>query len=173
MIARLLGCVCAVAVVPAHAADRAVIDGLVSQHARAQGIPEALVHRVIRRESNYNPHAASRGNFGLMQIRHATARGMGYVGPASGVLDANTNLTYAVAYLADAYRVAGGDPDRAVRLYSRGFYYEAKRKGLASRTQTAAASPALRTAAYMAPAPSHAAAAAPAMQVVQTGFGIR
>ena len=41
---------------------------------------------------------------------------MGYTGPASGLLDANTNLAYAVPYLANAYKVAGGNPDRAVSL---------------------------------------------------------
>jgi hypothetical protein len=62
------------------------------------------------------PRASSRGNLGLMQIRYDTARGMGYRGPASGLLDANTNLTYAVPYLANAYRVGGGSHDRAVSL---------------------------------------------------------
>jgi soluble lytic murein transglycosylase-like protein len=95
-------------------------------------VPEALVHRVIQRESSYNPRASSQGNFGLMQIRYDTARGMGYRGPASGLLDANTNLTYAVPYLANAYRVAGGSHDRAVSLYAGGYYYVAKRKGSAA-----------------------------------------
>ena len=142
MISRLaLACVAAVCAVPAVAADRATIDALVVQHARVHGVPEALVHRVIRRESGYNPRASSRGNLGLMQIRYATARGMGYAGPASGLLDANTNLTYAVPYLANAYRVAGGNPDRAVSLYAGGYYYEAKRKGLLRALRTGASDP--------------------------------
>jgi soluble lytic murein transglycosylase-like protein len=56
-----------------------------------------------------------------MQISHATAKGMGYSGSAAGLLDADTNLTYGVLYLAKAYRLAGGNPDRAVWLYKRGF----------------------------------------------------
>jgi soluble lytic murein transglycosylase-like protein len=76
-----------------------------------------------------------------MQIRYATARGMGYTGPVSGLLDANTNLTYAVPYLANAYKVAGGNPDRAVSLYSGGYYYVAKRKGLLRELRTAASEP--------------------------------
>lgn len=35
-----------------------------------------------------------------------------------------------MAYLGNAYRVAGGDARRAMALYSKGFYYEAKRKGM-------------------------------------------
>jgi soluble lytic murein transglycosylase-like protein len=76
-----------------------------------------------------------------MQIRYDTARGMGYTGPASGLLDANTNLTYAVPYLANAFRVADGSPDRAVSLYAGGYYYVAKRKGLLRELRTAASGP--------------------------------
>ena len=65
-----------------------------------------------------------------MQIKYATARGMGYAGSAGGLLDAEVNLTYAVRYLGNAYRVAGGNQDRAVGLYAGGYYYAAKRKGM-------------------------------------------
>jgi hypothetical protein len=47
-------------------------------------------------------------------------------------------MTYAVKYLAGAYRVAGGNHDRAVSNYARGYYYAAKRHG---GLQQAAASP--------------------------------
>ena len=98
------------------------MHGLVSQQASANGVPASLIHRVIMRESRYNPRAVSRGNYGLMQIRLGTARGMGYGGSAEGLLDANTNMTYAVRYLAGAYRAAGGNENRAVALYARGYY---------------------------------------------------
>lgn len=103
---------------------------LVAKHAAANGLPVALVHRVIMRESKYNPRAISKGNFGIMQIRLGTARALGYSGGAQGLLDADTNMTYAVRYLAGAYKVAGGNHDRAVALYARGYYYDAKRKGM-------------------------------------------
>jgi soluble lytic murein transglycosylase-like protein len=138
MISRLLlGCAAAgLVALPAAASDRAALDALIAQHAAAHAVPEALVHRIVARESGYNPRASSRGNLGLMQIRYATARGMGYSGPASGLLDANTNLTYAVPYLANAYKAAGGNADRAVSLYAGGYYYVAKRKGLLSELRT-------------------------------------
>ena len=113
------------------AARRASIDAMVSAHAKANGVPEELVHRVIVRESKYNPRAVGRGGtMGLMQIKHGTARGLGYKGPASGLLDADTNLTYAVRYLAGAYRVANGNQNRAVAFFARGYYYDAKRRGM-------------------------------------------
>jgi soluble lytic murein transglycosylase-like protein len=111
---------------------RPEIDRLVAYHARLNHVPESLVHRVIVRESKYNPRAVGRGGaMGLMQIKTATARGVGYTGGPAGLLDAETNLTYGIKYLAGAWRVAGGSHDRAVSHYARGYYYEARRRGLA------------------------------------------
>lgn len=102
---------------------------MVAAHARANGVPEALVHRVIMRESRYHPGLVGRGGtIGLMQIKLATARGVGYTGDAAGLRDPNTNLTYAVKYLAGAYRAANGDHARAVRYFAGGYYYAAKRQ---------------------------------------------
>ena len=107
------------------------LDMLISKYASENGVPESLVRRVIKRESGGNPRVVSKGNFGLMQIKLATARGLGYSGGAAGLLDAETNMSYAVKYLAGAYRVAGGNSDRAVHYYAAGYYYAAKRKGAA------------------------------------------
>ena len=87
------------------------------------------------RESRYQPRAISKGNYGMMQIRLGTARAMGYRGGVEGLLDANTNMTYAVKYLAGAYRAAGGNHDRAVMNYARGYYYQAKAQGFSPYTQ--------------------------------------
>lgn len=113
----------------------------VARHAAANGVPVELVHRVIMRESRYNPRAVSKGNYGMMQIRLGTARAMGYTGSAAGLLDADTNMTYAVRYLAGAYKAAGGNHDRAVSNYTRGYYYEAKRQGFSPYTNAAAQAP--------------------------------
>jgi hypothetical protein len=110
----------------AHAQQNAY-SGMAAMHAAANGVPLSLVHRVIMRESRYNPRAVSKGNYGIMQIRLGTARGMGYTGSAAGLLDPNTNMTYAVKYLAGAYRAAGGNESRAVSLYASGYYSRANR----------------------------------------------
>ena len=103
-------------------------DALIAKHAAAHGVPEGLVRRVIRIESRGNPRAVSKGNFGLMQIRLGTARAMGYSGTAQGLLDADTNMTYAVKYLASAYRAAGCNESRAISYYQRGFHRAARSK---------------------------------------------
>jgi soluble lytic murein transglycosylase-like protein len=106
------------------------LNALIKKYSKIYEIPEDLVHRVVRRESRYNPSAYSKGNYGLMQIRYNTAKAMGYDGPADGLFDAETNIKYAVKYLKGAWVVADNDHDNAVRLYARGYYYDAKRRGL-------------------------------------------
>ena len=149
MIRKISFCALALALTaafsPAHAGHRAPIatngelDAMIARHAAAEGVPEDLVRRVIKRESRGNPRVVSRGNYGLMQIKPATARGVGYSGNATGLLDAETNMTYAVKYLAGAWRVAGGNRDLAVHYYAAGYYYAAKSRG-------SAGSPAAKTA---------------------------
>jgi soluble lytic murein transglycosylase-like protein len=113
----------------AHAQSRAQYESMVAAHASANNVPEALVHRVIVRESKYHPHLVGRGGtIGLMQIKLATARGLGYNGDAAGLRDPDTNLAWGVKYLAGAYRAANGDHSRAVHYYASGYYYAAKRQ---------------------------------------------
>ena len=97
-------------------------DVLIAKHATANAVPESLVRRVIRIESRGNPRVVSKGNYGLMQIRLGTARALGYTGTAQGLLDPDTNMTFAVKYLAGAYRAAGCNANRAIAYYQRGYH---------------------------------------------------
>ena len=89
------------------------------------------MHRVIVRESKYQASLlGSGGAIGLMQIKLATARGLGYTGTAEGLRDPATNLMYGIKYLAGAFRAANGDHDRAVHYYAAGYYFAAKHQRL-------------------------------------------
>ena len=113
----------------AEAQQRAPYEKLVAVHAKANNVPEVLVHRVIVRESKYHANLVGRGGtIGLMQIKLPTARGLGYTGDAAGLRDPDTNLAWGIKYLAGAYRAANGDHNRAVRYYAGGYYYAAKRQ---------------------------------------------
>ena len=119
--------------VPAE--QKSYVSKLIQKYAKLYEIPESLIHRVVHRESRYNPKAYNRaGYFGLMQIKYNTAKSMGYEGPASGLLDAETNIKYAAKYLRGAWMTADSKAQNkeanAVQLYARGYYYDAKRKGL-------------------------------------------
>ncbi|WP_085836646.1 transglycosylase SLT domain-containing protein [Aquimixticola soesokkakensis] len=97
-------------------------------------VPRKLVHAQVQRESTHNPAARNGPYYGLMQILPQTARTMGFKGAPAELLDADTNLKYAVKYLRGAYLVADGDSADAMKWYARGYYYEAKRLGLLQAT---------------------------------------
>ncbi len=117
-----------------HSGNTQQMQRLVSRYADLYDMPESLIHRVIRRESGYNPGARNGPYYGLMQILPQTAATMGYRGSPSGLLDAETNLKYAGKYLRGAWLVSRGSQDRAVMWYAKGYYYEAKRMGLLEET---------------------------------------
>lgn len=129
----------------AHAQEhpnRHAWDKVIATHAKANLVPEALVHRVIARESKYNPGLVGPGGtIGLMQLKLATARGVGYRGDADGLREPETNLTYGIKYLAGAWRAAEGNHDRAMRYFAIGYYYVAKQQRL-DRLKQATAAPA-------------------------------
>ncbi|QBY01035.1 lytic transglycosylase domain-containing protein [Rhodophyticola sp. CCM32] len=104
------------------------IRALINENAARYDVPPALIHRVIQRESDYRPEARNGPYYGMMQILPATARTMGHQGPASELLDPDTNLRYGVRYLRGAWLLSDGDFDTAVGWYARGYYYEARNR---------------------------------------------
>ena len=118
----------------AKAEDTIDVKEAIAGYSALYGLPESLVHRIVRRESKYNARAVRSGHYGLMQIRYDTARSMGYRGKPKGLLDVDANLKYGLKYLAGAYLVSGGNADKAARYYRSGYYYVAKRKGLLKET---------------------------------------
>ena len=117
-----------------HPGETPQMRALIRKYAAIHDIPESLLHRVIQRESDYNPRARNGPYYGLMQILPQTARTMGYRGSPEGLLDAETNLQYAGKYLRGAWLVSRGSEEKAVMWYARGYYYEAKRMGLLYET---------------------------------------
>ncbi|QYK40500.1 MAG: lytic transglycosylase domain-containing protein [Paracoccaceae bacterium] len=119
---------------PLHANETPELRRLINHHADANGVPRSLVHRVVIRESRHRPGARNGPYYGLMQILPQTARTMGFRGQPQDLLDADTNLTYGVRYLRGAWLLADGSEERAVMWYARGYYYEAKRRGMLVET---------------------------------------
>lgn len=115
-------------------AVRADINRLIDHYAREYNVPAQLIHKVVKRESNYNPGARNGVHRGLMQLNPGTARTMGFRGPNDGLYDPDANLRYGVKYLRGALLVAQGNWTMADKWYQRGYYYEAKRMGLLEET---------------------------------------
>lgn len=136
LIALFAALVLGLAITPANAQShsRAQIEVLAQFYAQYYDVPLELVRRVINRESTFNPSARNGPYYGLMQILPATARTMGFRGQPSDLLNAETNLIYAVKYLRGAWLLANGSHDRAVQLYAAGYYYHARDAGLLEET---------------------------------------
>ena len=117
-----------------YAGNTPEMQAMIRRYASFLEIPPELLDHVVRVESGYNPAARNGPYYGLMQVNPETARTMGYRGPNEGLLDAETNLRFAGAYLRGAYIVANGNQERAYDWYRRGYYYEARNRGLLEET---------------------------------------
>ena len=100
---------------------RSSFDAIIAKHAQKHGVPIALAHAVVTVESNYRPNARGRaGEVGLMQIKPATARMMGYSGSVKGLYDPETNIRFGMKYLAKAHELGGGDTCGTILKYNAG-----------------------------------------------------
>ncbi|MEM7300125.1 MAG: transglycosylase SLT domain-containing protein [Pseudomonadota bacterium] len=96
-------------------------DHLISKYAKANGVPISLARAVVKVESNFRPRArGAAGEVGLMQIKPATARGMGYRGSTKGLYGPETNIKYGMKYLGGAYRKGGRNTCGAILKYNAG-----------------------------------------------------
>ncbi|MBX3568422.1 MAG: transglycosylase SLT domain-containing protein [Rhizobiaceae bacterium] len=114
------------------AAQAGDFDGMIRRHASENGVPLALAYAVVRVESAYRPNVrGSAGEVGLMQIKPATARLMGYRGGVGGLFDPETNIRFGMKYLGMAHRLGGGPTCRTILKYNAG--HAAKRMNPVSR----------------------------------------
>ena len=97
------------------------LAALIAAKAHKHHVPVALAHAVVTVESNYNPHVTGRGaTIGLMQIKHPTARSMGFGGTVKELYEPGNNLEYGMRYLSAAHRLAKGDVCGTIMRYQGG-----------------------------------------------------
>ncbi|WP_345779337.1 lytic transglycosylase domain-containing protein [Roseibium sediminicola] len=117
---------------PSKAVSKSEYAMLIRKAAAKHGVPVKIAKAVVEVESNFNPRArGSAGEVGLMQIKPATARGIGYRGSTTALYDPATNLEWGMKYLAGAHKRAGGDVCGTILRYNAGHY--AKRMNPVSR----------------------------------------
>lgn len=96
---------------------------LIKRHARKNGVPFDLARAVIEIESNFRPNVRGQaGEIGLMQIKPATARGIGFNGTTKELFEPETNIKYGMKYLGEAYRLGGETTCGAILKYNAGHY---------------------------------------------------
>jgi soluble lytic murein transglycosylase-like protein len=100
---------------------RANYRALIEKEAAREGLAPQIAEAVMAVESGYNPGAiGTAGEIGLMQILPSTARMLGFSGTLADLAVPDTNIHYGVTYLAQAWRLAGGDLCTAVMKYRAG-----------------------------------------------------
>jgi soluble lytic murein transglycosylase-like protein len=100
---------------------RARYRALAEKEATQAGLAPAIAEAVMAVESGYNPDAVgTSGEIGLMQLMPSTARLLGFTGSNAELAVPETNIRLGVAYLAQAWRLAGGDLCTAVMKYRAG-----------------------------------------------------
>ena len=94
---------------------------IIERYASENGVPLVLAHAVITVESNYKPNSRGKaGEVGLMQIKPATAKMMGYSGSKKGLFDPETNIKFGMKYLGKAQRLGGGTTCGTILKYNAG-----------------------------------------------------
>lgn len=114
-------------IIPADNQDREMsaeagqYHAIINLYASSYGVPVSLAHAVIRVESNYRVDArGSAGEVGLMQIKPATARMMGYSGSIEDLFNPETNIKYGMKYLGLAHQLGGGATCQTILKYNAG-----------------------------------------------------
>jgi soluble lytic murein transglycosylase-like protein len=107
--------------IPGGADAHVYYRGLIEKEAAQDGLAPEIAEAVMAVESGYNPAAVGgAGEIGLMQLLPSTARMLGFGGTLADLADPATNIHYGVTYLAQAWRLAGGDLCTAVMKYRAG-----------------------------------------------------
>lgn len=94
----------------ASQAARNNVVAIIKGSAPRYGVPTWFALRIAKVESNYNPRArGAAGEYGVFQLKCATARGIGFRGDCSQLLNPHTNVQYGLKHLSMAVRLSRGN----------------------------------------------------------------
>jgi soluble lytic murein transglycosylase-like protein len=114
---------------------RKLYDPIIKKVAGKYRIDPALVHIIIRAESNYDSFAISdKGAMGLMQLMPATAKQYG----VNNVFDTAQNIEGGIRYLGDLVKLYDGQTGLVLAAYNAGQEAVRKYKGIPPYPETKA-----------------------------------
>jgi soluble lytic murein transglycosylase-like protein len=91
-------------------ANRQRVVALITSMAPRYGVPTWFALKIARIESSYNPNArGAAGEYGVYQLKCATARGIGFRGNCGALLNASTNVQFGLKHLSMAVRSSRGN----------------------------------------------------------------
>lgn len=107
-------------------------SAIIERYAAENDVPAEFAHAIVEIESRFRPNVRGRhGEIGLMQIKPATARLVGFRGPARALYDPDTNIKFGMRYLAKARRLGGETLCGTILKYNAG--HGARRMNRVSR----------------------------------------
>jgi soluble lytic murein transglycosylase-like protein len=99
--------------------DRVV--NLIKDMAPRYGVPTWFALRIAKVESGYNPNTrGAAGEYGVYQMKCATAKGIGFSGNCSQLLNASTNVQYGLKHLQMAMKLSNGNLRMAASKHNGG-----------------------------------------------------
>ena len=99
--------------------DRVV--SLIKDMAPQYGVPTWFALRIAKVESGYNPNTrGAAGEYGVYQMKCATAKGIGFSGNCSQLLNASTNVQYGLKHLQMAMKLSNGNLKMAASKHNGG-----------------------------------------------------
>ena len=97
-----------------------VVD-LIKNMAPQYGVPTWFALRIAKVESGYNPNTrGAAGEYGVYQMKCATAKGIGFSGNCAELLNPATNVRIGLKHLAMAMKLSGGNLKLAASKHNGG-----------------------------------------------------
>jgi soluble lytic murein transglycosylase-like protein len=101
--------------------NHANVVALIKSQAPSYGVPTWFALRIAKIESGYNPRVRGKaGEYGVFQLKCATARGVGFRGSCGQLLNASTNVRYGLKHLSIAVRTSHGNLKLAASKHNGG-----------------------------------------------------
>jgi soluble lytic murein transglycosylase-like protein len=99
--------------------DRVV--SLIKDMAPRYGVPTWFALRIAKVESGYNPNTrGAAGEYGVYQMKCATAKDIGFAGNCAELLNASTNIRVGLKHLSMAMKLSGGNLKLAASKHNGG-----------------------------------------------------
>ena len=97
------------------------VVNLIKGMAPKYGVPTWFALRIAKVESGYNPNIrGAAGEYGVYQMKCATAKGIGFSGNCSQLLNASTNVQYGLKHLQMAMKLSHGNLRMAASKHNGG-----------------------------------------------------
>lgn len=101
--------------------ENSSVIAMIKAQAPSYGVPTWFALRIAKIESGYNPSVrGAAGEYGVFQLKCATARGVGFKGNCSQLLNAATNVKYGLMHLSIAVKTSRGNLKLAASKHNGG-----------------------------------------------------